>query len=72
MIVGDGVSSTRGRLWCRRDEGPDAATEGCARLGFDHTVEVDPATGRRYAMFTSKPGEPHAWGIVLVDLHRPG
>jgi len=50
---------------------PTAATEGFARLGFDHTVEVDPATGRRYAMFTSKPGDPHAWGVVLVDLSTP-
>lgn len=54
-------------------EGHDlaAATEAFDGLGFDHTVEIAPATGRRYAMFTARAGDRRAWGVVLVDLSAP-
>jgi hypothetical protein len=48
-----------------------SAAEGFGALGFDHVDQVDPATGRRYAMFSTRPGDRRPWGVVLVDLSAP-
>jgi hypothetical protein len=41
-------------------------------LGFTITNDLDPETGRRYAMALSetKPSQ-RAWGLYLVDLSKP-
>lgn len=40
-------------------------------LGFTITTDLDPATGRRYAMAISETTTPRAWGLYLVDLSKP-
>jgi hypothetical protein len=49
----------------------DGAAELLGPLGFTITEDVDPATGRRYALAVSEPQTPRAWGLYLVDLTRP-
>jgi len=41
------------------------------RLGFTITTDLDPATGRRYAMAVSETATARAWGVYLVDLSEP-
>ena len=40
-------------------------------LGFTITTDLDPETGRRYAMAVSETTTPRAWGLYLVDLSNP-
>ena len=41
-------------------------------LGFTITTDLDPDTGRRYAMAVSETSPtPRAWGLYLVDLSKP-
>jgi hypothetical protein len=49
----------------------DGAAELLGPLGFTVTTDVDPATGRRYALAVSETQTPRAWGLYLVDLTRP-
>jgi len=49
----------------------DGAAELLGPLGFSVTTDVDPATGRRYALAVSETQTPRAWGLYLVDLTRP-
>jgi hypothetical protein len=41
-----------------------------AAFGFSAVEDVDPDTGRRYALYASGSGD-RAWGAVLVDLSAP-
>ena len=47
------------------------ATTSLGRLGFTVTTDLDPATGRRYAMAVSETATPRPWGVYLVDLSEP-
>jgi hypothetical protein len=49
------------------------AAELLEPLGFTLTTDVDPATGRRYAMAVSETGRAttRRWGLYLVDLGAP-
>ena len=47
------------------------AAELLGPLGFTITTDLDPATGRRYAMAVSETTTPRAWGLYLVDLSQP-
>lgn len=58
-------------LLLRGPEGFDPATALLSRVGYASTVDTDPATGRRYAMFTTEAGGDLSWGMLLVDLTRP-
>jgi hypothetical protein len=49
----------------------DGAADLLGPLGFTVTTDVDPATGRRYALAVSETQTPRAWGLYLVDLTRP-
>src|SRR5262245_58012496 len=49
----------------------DGATELLVPLGFTVRTDVDPATGRRYAVAVSETQTPRAWGLYLADLTRP-
>jgi hypothetical protein len=49
----------------------DGAAELLGPLGFTVTTDVDPATGRRYALAVSETQTARAWGLYLVDLTRP-
>ena len=49
----------------------DGAAELLGPLGFTVTTDVDPTTGRRYALAVSEAQTPRAWGLYLVDLTRP-
>ena len=49
----------------------DGAAELLGPLGFTVTTDVDPTTGRRYALAVSETQTPRAWGLYLVDLTRP-
>jgi hypothetical protein len=49
----------------------DGAAEVLGPLGFTVTTDVDPTTGRRYALAVSETQTPRAWGLYLVDLTRP-
>ena len=49
----------------------DGAAELLGALGFTVTTDVDPTTGRRYALAVSEMQTPRAWGLYLVDLTRP-
>jgi hypothetical protein len=49
----------------------DGAAELLSPLGFTVTTDVDPATGRRYALAVSETQTPRAWGLYLADLTRP-
>lgn len=40
-------------------------------LGFTITADVDPATGRHFALAVSETATARAWGLYLVDLSRP-
>ena len=49
----------------------NGAAELLGAQGFTVTTEVDPSTGRRYALAVSETQTPRAWGLYLVDLTRP-
>jgi hypothetical protein len=53
------------------DTAPEAVTAPFTHLGFSHRVDVDDATGRRYLMLSTSPGDQRPWGVVLVDLSAP-
>jgi hypothetical protein len=48
-----------------------AGRSGFDRLGFGYRSAVDRVTGRRYAMFSGRPGDLRGWGVILVDLSGP-
>jgi hypothetical protein len=48
----------------------DGSPGAFGAFGFGATEDVDADTGRRYALYTSGPGD-RAWGAILVDLSAP-
>jgi hypothetical protein len=53
------------------DTDPESAAAPFTQLGFNHRVDVDDTTGRRYLILSSSPGDPRAWGVIVVDLSAP-
>lgn len=49
----------------------DGAAALLGPLGFTITADVDPTTGRSFALAVSETATPRPWGVYLVDLTRP-
>ncbi len=83
--VAAGVSSTQSYIMPTTGERVDSgnglarlaigdlagATTLLGQLGFTITTDLDPTTGRRYAMAVSETTTARPWGLYLVDLSTP-